>query len=65
MSLDVTDQIRQQCAPAYTRAIGRRDTHMGIDAGSPAFILDDPDGDPWVMAERRGGGGRRGEGGAG
>lgn len=26
-----------------------RDTHMGIKAGSPACILDDPEGNAWVM----------------
>ena len=36
-------------ASAYTPSTGRRDTRLGIDAGSPAFVLDDPDGDAWVM----------------
>lgn len=26
-----------------------RNTHMGIRSGSPAFILDDPEGNSWVM----------------
>ena len=49
MWLDVTDQIREHGAAPYTPSTGRRDTHFGIDAGSPAFVLDDPDGDSWVM----------------
>ena len=49
MWLDVTEQMRQQSASAYAPATGRRDTQMGVYAGSPAFILDDPDGDSWVM----------------
>ena len=34
---------------AYNPMQGKRDTHMGIKAGSRAFILDDPDGNTWVM----------------
>jgi hypothetical protein len=49
MWLDVTDQMRQQGTSAYTPATGRRDTRFGINAGSPAFILDDPDDNSWVM----------------
>jgi hypothetical protein len=33
----------------YQRMEGNRDTHMGIKAGSPAIILDDPTGTSWVM----------------
>lgn len=33
----------------YQRMEGNRDTHMGIKAGSPAIILDDPEGTSWVM----------------
>jgi hypothetical protein len=33
----------------YQKMEGNRDTHMGIKAGSPAIILDDPDGTSWVM----------------
>ena len=47
MWLDITDELR--AATAYAPMTGRRDTHLGINAGSPAFILDDPDGDAWVM----------------
>ena len=28
---------------------GKRDTQLGINKGSPAFMLDDPDGNSWVM----------------
>lgn len=49
MWLDVTDQMRRQETSAYTPATGRRDTRFGINAGSPAFILDDPDDNSWVM----------------
>jgi hypothetical protein len=49
MWLDVTDQMRQQGSGAYSPLTGRRDTRFGVDAGSPAFILDDPDGNSWVM----------------
>jgi hypothetical protein len=49
MWLDVSDQMRQQGTSAYAAGTGRRDTRFGIDAGSPAFILDDPDGASWVM----------------
>ena len=33
----------------YQRMEGNRDTHMGIKKGSPAIILDDPEGVSWVM----------------
>lgn len=49
MWLDVSEQMRQQGTSAYAAGTGRRDTRFGIDAGSPAFILDDPDGASWVM----------------
>jgi hypothetical protein len=49
MWLDVTDQMSQQGNIAYSPGTGRRDTRFGINAGSPAFVLDDPDGDAWVM----------------
>jgi hypothetical protein len=49
MWLDLSDDLRKQQSFAYTPVTGRRDTSFGIDAGSPACILDDPDGDAWVM----------------
>lgn len=33
----------------YNPMTGTRNTHFGINAGSPAFILDDPEGNSWVM----------------
>lgn len=33
----------------YQLMQGKRDTHMGINAGSGACILDDPQGTSWVM----------------
>jgi hypothetical protein len=49
MWLDNTAQMRQQGTPAYSPLTGRRDTRFGIDAGSPAFVLDNPDSNTWVM----------------
>jgi hypothetical protein len=44
---------RRRCAsrarPPYSPLTGRRDTRFGIDAGSPAFVLDNPDSNTWVM----------------
>ncbi len=47
--LEVPKEMRHHEAVAYKQIHGKRDTHLGINAGSPAFILDDPDGDSWVM----------------
>jgi len=49
MWLEVPKEMRKHEAVAYKEIHGKRDTHLGINAGSPAFILDDPDGDSWVM----------------
>jgi len=49
MWLDVPPAAATHGAVPYEPLTGRRDTSLGIDAGSPAFILDDPDGDSWVM----------------
>jgi hypothetical protein len=49
MWVDVSPEERQHESFPYTPVTGRRDTRFGIDAGSPAFILDDPDGNSWVM----------------
>jgi len=49
MWLDVPKNMGEQERLAYSPTTGRRDTHFGINKGSPAFILDDPDGDAWVM----------------
>jgi len=49
MWLDVPREMRKHESVAYKPINGRRDTQFGIDRGSPAFILDDPDGSSWVM----------------
>ncbi len=49
MWLDVPKEMRKHESVAYKAIHGKRDTQLGINAGSPAFILDDPDGDSWVM----------------
>jgi len=49
MWLDVPKGVGPQGNVPYRPMTGRRDTSFGIDAGSPVFILDDPDGDSWVM----------------
>ena len=49
MWLDVPKEMRQHESVAYKPISGKRDTELGINAGSPAFILDDPVGDSWVM----------------
>jgi hypothetical protein len=49
MWLDVPNEVGTQGNVPYRPITGRRDTRLGINAGSPAFILDDPDGDSWVM----------------
>lgn len=49
MWLDVSKELREHESFAYRPVTGRRDTQFGIDKGSPAFILDDPEGNSWVM----------------
>ncbi len=49
MWLDVPKEMRKHESVAYKQISGKRDTQLGIDAGSPAFLLDDPDGDTWCM----------------
>ncbi len=49
MWLDVPKEMRKHESVAYKPISGKRDTQMGINAGSPAFILDDPEGHSWVM----------------
>jgi hypothetical protein len=41
--------IKGEQVNAYNKMQAIRKTHMGIKAGSPAFILDDPEGNTWVM----------------
>ena len=49
MWLDVPKEMRKHEAVAYKEINGKRDTQLGINAGSPVFILDDPNGDSWCM----------------
>ena len=49
MWLDVPKEMRKHESVAYKTINGKRDTQLGISKGSPAFILDDPDGNSWVM----------------
>ena len=49
MWLGVPKEMRKHESVAYKQIHGKRDTQLGIDKGSPAFILDDPDGNAWVM----------------
>lgn len=49
MWLDVPKEMGHQESLAYKPLTGKRDTQLGINKGSPAFILDDPDGNAWVM----------------
>src|SRR3990172_3492120 len=49
MWLAVPKEMRKHESVAYKEIDGKRDTHLGINAGSPAFLLDDPDGDTWCM----------------
>ena len=49
MWLDVPKEMRKHESVAYKPIHGKRDTQLGITRGSPAFILDDPEGDSWVM----------------
>ena len=49
MWLDVPKEFRKHQSVAYKMITGKRDTQFGINKGSPAFILDDPDGNSWVM----------------
>jgi hypothetical protein len=49
MWLDVPKEMRKHESVAYKPISGKRDTQLGINKGSPAFLLDDPDGDTWCM----------------
>ena len=49
MWLDVPEEMRKHESVAYKEISGKRDTQLGINAGSPAFILDDPTGNSWLM----------------
>lgn len=49
MWLDVPPGFSRRGSLAYHPMTGRRDTRFGIERGSPAYVLDDPDGESWVM----------------
>lgn len=49
MWLDVPKEMRKHETVAYKVISGKRDTQLGINKGSSAFILDDPEGNSWVM----------------
>ena len=49
MWLDVPKEMRKHESVAYKQISGKRDTELGINAGSPVFLLDDPDGNSWCM----------------
>ncbi len=49
MWLDVPKEMRKHESVAYKEIAGKRDTHLGINAGTPVFLLDDPNGDTWCM----------------
>jgi hypothetical protein len=49
MWLDVPKEVRKHESVAYRRITGKRDTQLGINAGSPAFLLEDPHGDAYCM----------------
>lgn len=49
MWLDVPKEMRKHESVAYKQIHGKRDTQLGINAGSPAFLLDDPEGDTYCM----------------
>lgn len=49
MWLDVPKEMRRHESVAYKPISGKRDTQLGINKGSPAFLLDDPEGNSWVM----------------
>jgi hypothetical protein len=49
MWLDVPEEIRTHESVAYKAITGKRDTQFGVNAGSPVFLLDDPDGNTYCM----------------
>ena len=49
MWLDVPKEMRKHESVAYKTIHGKRDTQLGINTGSPVFLLDDPDGNTWCM----------------
>jgi len=49
MWFPIPDEIRKGKDLSYQVMHAKRDTSMGIRKGSRAYILDDPQGNPWVM----------------
>lgn len=49
MWFPIPDAIREGKDQSYAIMHAKRDTSMGIRKGSRAYILDDPDGNSWVM----------------
>jgi len=49
MWLDVPKEMRKHESVAYKSISGKRDTQIGINKGSPVFLLDDPEGNTWCM----------------
>ena len=47
--LKLTREMREHGSTPYQSTTIERDTEYGYPAGRPVFILDDPDGSPWVM----------------
>jgi hypothetical protein len=42
-------EVGKKGSTAYKPTIGHRNSQMGFLKGQPVFILDDPEGTPWVM----------------
>jgi hypothetical protein len=49
MLFDVPKELINKESLAYKQMTGKRDTRMGFDKGTPLFMLDDPQGNTWVM----------------
>lgn len=49
MWLDVPKELRTGESVAYKHIAGKRDTQLGINKDSRVYILDDPEGNSWVM----------------
>lgn len=49
MWFPIPDEIREGKDLAYAVMHAHRDTSMGINSGSRVYILDDPEGNSWVM----------------
>ncbi len=47
--LDLGNPTHRSGPAAYTSLTSRRDTRFGVDRGSTAYVLDDPDGSAWVL----------------